>query len=1174
MLVRTEYSFRQAFGTVEAVLARLPAGGIIADDGAWGHVPWSLAARKAGKKSGLGVRLRVAKETEGRSDWRDVIFVATSNAGLREVYGLVATANKQFHWFPRLSPAQAYRLAEPGSGVRLVAAPGRHGTPPDLVPGVARPFVPGLGMGRGAAFSDNRYPAPEDREAWSFALGPRAYTTTAPAHIMSPEELEAEGASPEAMLRSEELLEAAAGVELPKALNIKFPVVDPMQELRAICTAEFAGRRLDQRGPEYAERLDRELRLVAEKGFADYFLVIADMIRWAKERMLVGPGRGSSAGSLVCWLLRITEVDPLRHGLLFERFIDVNRFDTPDIDIDFPDDGRGSVLEYLAEKYGQANVAHIGTVMRYKPKSALTDVAKELKVPEWDLAAFKDVIIERSSGDSRVTSCLADSFAEYDAGKALLKKYPAMIVACALEGGARQSGKHAAGMIVCNDAVENFCAVGRDGVAQLDKKSAEKLNMLKIDALGLRTLSVLQTACEVAGIPYMELYSIPIDYAPAFDVLSNRRYAGIFQFEGQAVQSLANQMSFSRFEDMAAMTALARPGPLSGGGALDYIERHEGRAEAVPIHPMLADVTKDTFGTIIYQEQVMTTTRVVGGFSWADTAAIRKLMSNRQGDEAFRKFEDQFITGAVKNGVSEEEARKLWKAIDSMGCLAGDTALINPHPSQSTPRKFTIAHLAKNSGYIRKRKPRGDGVIKRQNLLAWHSQSNTIKPARCEDAFYSGMKETFKLEVASGEKIRATGTHRFLTPEGYKPLSNLRIGDLVAVQGKTAPTDRKRMKGNGRGAQNYWPLERAGAPMLKRQIIALNERYKLCQHCRRRPYQETHHKNGDHTDHRTANLLPVCRKCHRAFHGTSKPNSKGKQIRWAAVRSIMPHGPEPVYDVTMPGALQNFVANGFVVHNSWSFNLSHAVVYGLVSYWCCYMKAKYPLAFAAGCLRHAKDTAGAMGQLRELLREGFEYTALDPLLSDENWSVKDGRLLGGLMGVPGIGAKTAREIIVRRKNGIEFTLNHQKLLARGSVFANAFPCRALFGEWYKDPWKHNIRIAPLMEAADTIPGQVVCIIGRLTKKNLRDMNEDKYLIKRGGVRFETQTKALVIHLEDDSGKVIGYIDRKKFEKIGAPIADKAVAGETWLAIRGRVNDSGLMGVDAVRWVGHEIGANK
>jgi DNA polymerase III alpha subunit len=651
MIVRTEFSLRAVFGPVKEVVAALPPwGGIIADDSTFGHVPFAQACKAVGKRAVLGRRFPIAG-----GGW--VVAVPRSPAGLRALYGVPVgpldplRAAEEDWW--TVIPG-CFRVDWPRRGLRA------------YVPGLVRPGLATSG-GFPVAFSDNFYPRPTDRETWRLMLGRLASGRPGPSHILSADELALEGATEPQLARLRALVEES-DTPLPKAENIRFPVPDAQASLAAAARSELIRRGLAARAG-YRERLEYELNLIGEKSFADYFLVIADMMAYAKKHMLVGPARGSSCGSLVCWVLRITEVDPMEHKLLFERFIDVNRHDLPDIDIDFQDDKRHLVIEYLAEKYGAQNVAQIGTVMRYKPKSALIDIAKSGNVPLWELDKLKDVMIERSSGDSRYSNQLSDSLETLDVGKALVARYPVLRVAGRIEGHARSAGTHAAGIIVCNAPVREFCSVGEDGTAQIDKKMAEALNMLKIDALGLRTLSVIAECCALIGKPVEEMYTLPLDDGAVFALFNEHKYSSIFQFEGPALRSVARQTVITSFADVAAITALARPGPLSGGETVRWIAA-KAAGEVRAMHPALEPYTRDTYGCIVYQEQVMRVCFEVGGFSWADTSKIRKVMSDRKGNEEFGRYAEQFRAGAARNGVEEADARRIWKAIDSMGSWA------------------------------------------------------------------------------------------------------------------------------------------------------------------------------------------------------------------------------------------------------------------------------------------------------------------------------------------------------------------------------------------------------------------------------------------------------------------------------------------------------------------------
>jgi len=371
---------------------------------------------------------------------------------------------------------------------------------------------------------------------------------------------------------------------------------------------------------EYESRLTRELDMIESKAYESYFIVVAEMIDWAKQRMIVGPARGSSAGSLVCYLMGITEVDPLVHGLIFERFIDVNRDDLPDIDVDFNDQKRELVFEHLRELYGEANVARIGSVNRLKPRSVIAHVGKKLGVPHGAAFGVTNVLIEYSSGDSRYGKGLEDTLNNTQPGRDFMRRYPEADLMGELENHASHSGQHAAGIIVSNEPVTDYCTV-RNGIAHIDKKDAEKLNLLKIDALGLRTLGVIEdTGCVTAE----ELYALKLDDPEVLKIFDERKFSGLFQFEGAAQRRVSIQVPIDSFSKIDHVTALARPGPLGGGAANTYINRNAGQESVEYRHPSMEAYLSDTQGVVLYQEQVMRIVREIGDFSWEDTSTIRK----------------------------------------------------------------------------------------------------------------------------------------------------------------------------------------------------------------------------------------------------------------------------------------------------------------------------------------------------------------------------------------------------------------------------------------------------------------------------------------------------------------------------------------------------------------------
>ena len=354
---------------------------------------------------------------------------------------------------------------------------------------------------------------------------------------------------------------------------------------------------------------------------------------------------------------------------MFERFIDVSRDDLPDIDIDFQDDRREMVFDYLNNIYGSDRVCHLGTISRYKARSAISEVCKDIKMPLPDVKSLKENIIERALGEPRADLCILDTLTDTYVGRSMVNKYPLLKTAIDMENHARHSGVHAAGVLVTDKPVSQYCSVSQYS-AQIDKKDAEALNLLKIDALGLRTLSVIQDILDQIGWSRSDLFDSPLDDQNAFDILNDEKYAGIFQFEGYALQKLTNEMKVRKFDDISAITSLARPGPLNSGGTAQYAKRRTGELPVEYIHPILEEITKETYGVIVYQEQVMMIVRDIGKMSWKDVSAIRKATSKSLGKEFIDKYFQDFKRGATDFGVSEIEARNIWDHINTMGAYA------------------------------------------------------------------------------------------------------------------------------------------------------------------------------------------------------------------------------------------------------------------------------------------------------------------------------------------------------------------------------------------------------------------------------------------------------------------------------------------------------------------------
>jgi DNA polymerase III alpha subunit len=659
--VRTEYSFGDTFAPMDKVVACLKEqgcthAGIVDKQSTWGHVRWFKACKAVGIQPLLGVELVVTDEEDS---FPCMWFLAKNLEGLQELYRWASKTYQQPMPGKRGSTPALRRSDVRKMSDNIVKFAGDFvdeefltevGAVIDISPASRVLALQKRGIAernglRLVGVSDNAYCKPEDKETFQF-IGSNEKPT--PQHILV--ELENQDCAIE-------IANSCSSIALPRA-----PMIRAEGDLEALCREGIKFRKMEGKWTEeYEARLKYELELIESKDFVSYFLIVADMVCYAKQHMLVGPSRGSSAGSLVCWLTRITEVDPIQPKLFFERFIDVSRSDLPDIDLDFPDNKRHMVFDYMAAKYGAENTAHIGTLSVYRPKSALIRVCKALNIPPAATGAVKVAMIERSSADSRANNCLEDTLTQTDPGKLLVAGYPAVMKAAALEGHASHTGVHAAGLLVSNEPVTNYATIDEKGIAHIDKGSAEDLGLLKIDVLGLRTLGIL----EDSGLD-IDWYGLPFDDSATYDVFNQQRLCGIFQFEGNALRAISHEIDFKSIIEIDAVTALARPGPFGGGVTEKYVKRKKGEPYK-SIHPLVESYMSETYGLPVYQEQTLAIVKNIGKFDWKETSTIRKAMSKRMGKEFFDKYWEKFKEGAASQGIEEKEAKATWEMINAMG---------------------------------------------------------------------------------------------------------------------------------------------------------------------------------------------------------------------------------------------------------------------------------------------------------------------------------------------------------------------------------------------------------------------------------------------------------------------------------------------------------------------------
>lgn len=893
LALQTEYSFKQCYLPIKDVHKHVRDGRVgIADiNNTFGHIPLMKEAEKHGFEPIYGVRLYVlpdeSKQRTANLAW---IFLAKNDEGLAEIYSLVRKAYDQFYYMPRLNRTDINDISDNV----FIIDPVRDAC--------------GQGyFGDKVMITNNNFPTVRDRDVYELLAGARkqgsgySYNfseTTYPQHIMSEIDWLAEYKKPSALASAYDMADQCHA-EIPKAEMVKWK---GSHDLKAAMNMS----KVKDWTEEYEERLNYEINLINEKDYADYFLIVADLIQHAKKSMLVGPARGSSAGSLVCYLMDITEVDPVKHSLIFERFIDVNRFDLPDIDIDFPDYKREKVVNYLKHKYGASKVMCLANVNRLKAKSAIGEFAKGLNIPPYETDAVKGAIIERSSGDARAAMCIMDTFETTEPGKEFIKKYPAMQLVEHIEGHASHAGKHAAGILVSTLPLSKYGSLNsRDEIIQMDKKDAEYIGLLKIDCLGLRNLSILESVAEQIGKPYDFFFTLGLEDKKTYELFNSMRLSGVFQFEGQALQMIVKQMGVNDFNDIVAITALARPGALNSGGTSRYIKYSTGEETPDFYSDTHKSITGDTYGIVVYQEQMMEMARRIGGLSWADTSDLRRAASKSMGDEFFGKYKEKFMEGALANEYNKEDCEQMWTDISASG--------------------------------------------------------------------------------------------------------------------------------------------------------------------------------------------------------------------------------------------------------SWSFNKSHAVSYGLVSYWTAWCKANYPMEFAVGSLNHSANTDSAIKLLRDLINnEGMEYVAVDPDLSEMNWSTHNGKLIGGLTNIIGIGEMKAKKIIKARSGkGVLTPALYKALINPKTDFDIIFPAEHYWGGLYKDPVSYGLNEKLLTINKVEGKGEFT-FLGVLADRNLRDLNEHVFLEKRNGELVKDHNLYLNFKIEDDTDMISCKISRYQYESIGRSIAEGGKIGKSWYLVKGNI----------------------
>ena len=467
---------------------------------------------------------------------------------------------------------------------------------------------------------------------------------------------------------------------------------------------------------EYAQRLDFEIKMIQQMKFSGYFLIVWDFIRYAKQKNIpVGPGRGSAAGSLVGYSMQITDIDPLQYDLLFERFLNPERVSMPDIDVDFCMNRRGEVIQYVTEKYGREQVAQIITFTTLGTRAVIKDVGRVLDVPFADVDKITKLVPNVLNIGLKDSMAAEPGFGELS--KADSRVDDILKVAQKLEGFARNCSIHAAGVVISPEPLKNLVPLYKTNkdeiVTQFDMSGLDKLALLKMDFLGLTTLTLIHDALKLIekrhGV-HLVLEDLPLEDPKAYEIFCKGYTSGVFQFESPGMRDILRRYQPSRIEDLTALNALYRPGPIQGGMLDDFIERKHGRKAVAYDLPELKPILEETYGVILYQEQVMRISSVIAGYSLGGADLLRRAMGKKN-IEAMAKERERFVKGALERGHPEKKVVKIFNLMEEFAgygfnkshsaayaYLAFVTAYLKAH----YPIDFMAALLTSETGNVAK----------------------------------------------------------------------------------------------------------------------------------------------------------------------------------------------------------------------------------------------------------------------------------------------------------------------------------------------------------------------------------------------------------------------------------------------------------------------------------------
>lgn len=697
---------------------------------------------------------------------------------------------------------------------------------------------------------------------------------------------------------------------------------------------------------EIEKRIEYELAVIAKKGYAPYFLVVADLLKFAKEHDIYTTIRGSVAGSLVTYLIDITKVNPIEYKLPFERFLNPERPSAPDIDMDYADNRRDEVIQYAREKYGVDKVAQIGTFGTMLARGVVRDVARALGHPYTIGDKISRLIPPGSQGFPMTINRALRMEPELEK---MYKTDPIVTeiidLGKKLEGCVRHVSVHAAGVVIAPRPLNTFVPTQLDPkggkvITQYDMHAVEDAGLLKFDFLGIRNLSILADAVKIVREAYninLDIEKIPLDDSKTFSMLTKGETMGLFQLNGAGTTRYLKELKPSSIHDINAMVSLYRPGPMES--IPRYIERKHNPALVTYLDPRMKDILRESYGVITYQDDVLLIAIQLAGYSWLEADKLRKAMGKKI-PAVMEAEKEKLKEGLTRNGMSAEKAEELWHLIEPFAaygfnkCLTGDTRIIDT----KSGRPWTIRELYESKHTISVHTMNAELQLESQPIGA---------------VIENGIKPVFALRTRSGRIITATANHPFHTINGWKTLDTLTKGIRIATP-RTLPTKGKHTEREhpAIGTKDSIPAD-----------ILINIRHAMAIHAYTPKTLSCATGLAPrlfmHDTRKIGYQRSVIQKIGTILKEPEITAYATSDIYWDEIASIKPAGKEMTYDLTVPPH-HNFVANDIIVHNS------HAASYGRVAYQTAYMKANYPTEYMTAVLT---ADSGDVEKIAEIVAE-------------------------------------------------------------------------------------------------------------------------------------------------------------------------------------------------------------